>query len=140
METKETGIIGLILKIFKELKYEGEREANKHSPSRARSPSHSYIQLQESFESQLLAPSSQNVQNLKNVIQEFMESMYKCMENEIYSKFNIEMRRMVLRYKESEKLLKVVNDKITNHIEVFVHEGGEKEVEGCKREVAGLKD
>ena len=45
--------------------------------------------------------------------------MYKCMENEVYNKFNVEMRRMVLRYKESEKLLKIVKDKITDHIDVF---------------------
>lgn len=29
---------------------------------------------------------------------------------------------MVLRYKESEKLLKVVNDKITNNIDIFVND------------------
>lgn len=32
------------------------------------------------------------------------------------------MRRMVLRYKESEKLLKIVNDKITNNIDIFTND------------------
>ncbi len=37
------------------------------------------------------------MQHLKNIIQEFMELMYKEMEGEIYSKFNVEMRRMILK-------------------------------------------
>jgi hypothetical protein len=45
--------------------------------------------------------------------------MYKCMENELYGKMNVEMRRMILKYKESEKILKIVNDKITHNIDVF---------------------
>jgi hypothetical protein len=53
--------------------------------------------------------------NLKNIIQEFMESMYKRLENELYTKFNTEMRRMVLKAKEAEKLLKDCNDQITSH-------------------------
>lgn len=48
-----------------------------------------------------------------------METMYKCMENEIYSKFQVEMRRMVLKYRDTEKILKIVNDKITHNIDVF---------------------
>ena len=32
------------------------------------------------------------------------------------------MRRMVLRYKESEKLLKIVNDKIINNIDIFTND------------------
>ena len=35
--------------------------------------------------------------------------MYQCMEQEIYNKFNIEMRRMVLKYREAEKIIKKVN-------------------------------
>jgi hypothetical protein len=41
------------------------------------------------------------------------------MENELYGKMNVEMRRMILKYKESEKILKIVNDKITHNIDVF---------------------
>jgi hypothetical protein len=41
------------------------------------------------------------------------------MENELYSKFNYEMRRMVLKYKETEKLLKLVNDKVTDNFDLF---------------------
>lgn len=38
-----------------------------------------------------------------------MESMYQAMESEIYAKFNVEMRRMVVKYREAEKILKRVN-------------------------------
>jgi|JI6StandDraft_1071083.scaffolds.fasta_scaffold26414_4 hypothetical protein len=48
-----------------------------------------------------------------------MESMYKMMENEIYSRFNVEMRRMMLKYKEADKILKSVNEKINLNIDVF---------------------
>lgn len=55
--------------------------------------------LKKSFEERLDGVAGSDIQNIKNIIQEFMETMYKCMENEIYSKFNVEMRRMVLKYK-----------------------------------------
>ncbi len=45
--------------------------------------------------------------------------MYQCMEAEIYNKFNIEMRRMVLKYREAEKMIKKVNEKITTHADLF---------------------
>ena len=48
-----------------------------------------------------------------------MELMYKMMENEIYSRFNVEMRRMMLKYKEADKILKSVNEKINLNIDVF---------------------
>lgn len=41
------------------------------------------------------------------------------MENEIYSRFNVEMRRMMLKYKEADKILKSVNEKINLNIDVF---------------------
>ena len=45
--------------------------------------------------------------------------MYQCMETEIYNKFNVEMRRMVLKYREAEKIIKKVNEKITTHADFF---------------------
>ncbi len=45
--------------------------------------------------------------------------MYQCMESEIYNKFNIEMRRMVLKYRDAEKILKKVTEKLTTHADVF---------------------
>mgnify|MGYP003692512285 CR=1 FL=1 len=48
-----------------------------------------------------------------------METMYQCMESEIYNKFNIEMRRMVLKYRDAEKILKKVTEKLTTHADVF---------------------
>jgi hypothetical protein len=52
------------------------------------------------------------LQNVKNIIQEFTEGLYKSTENEIYSRLNGEMRRLVMKYKETESLLKTVNDRI----------------------------
>lgn len=34
--------------------------------------------------------------------------MYKEMENEIYNKFNVEMRRMILKGREADKILKKI--------------------------------
>ncbi len=45
--------------------------------------------------------------------------MYQCMQAEIYNKFNIEMRRMVLKYRQAEKMIKKVNEKITTHADLF---------------------
>ena len=45
--------------------------------------------------------------------------MYQCMENEIYNRFNIEMKRMVVKYREAERLLKKVNEKLTTYADVF---------------------
>lgn len=48
-----------------------------------------------------------------------MESMYQAMEGEIYSKFNVEMRRMVVKYREAEKIIKKVNEKIISYADIF---------------------
>lgn len=45
--------------------------------------------------------------------------MYQAMEGEIYAKFNVEMRRMVVKYRETEKLMKKVNEKITAYADIF---------------------
>lgn len=45
--------------------------------------------------------------------------MYQCMETEIYNKFNVEMRRMVVKYREAERLIKKINEKIVSHADVF---------------------
>lgn len=116
--TKDHGIIGLILRIFKELKQEGGAPQSPHHASMLYSPANNMSTLKKSFEERLTSNSS-DIQNIKNIIQEFMESMYKMMENEIYSKFNVEMRRMMLKYKEADKILKTVNEKINLHIDVF---------------------
>ncbi len=49
-----------------------------------------------------------------------METMYHEMETEIYEKFNVEMRRLVLKYRETEKILKKVNEKINSNIDYWV--------------------
>jgi hypothetical protein len=49
-----------------------------------------------------------NIQHLKNILQEFMETMYREMEKEIYDKFNAEMKRMVLKHREADRMLKIV--------------------------------
>ena len=48
-----------------------------------------------------------------------MESMYQAMEGEIYARYNVEMKRMVLKYRETEKLLKKTNEKITTYADVI---------------------
>lgn len=57
-----------------------------------------------------------------NILQEFMESIYREMETQIYSRFNSEMRRMVLKFKETERLVTVINTKITDHYDLFEQE------------------
>ena len=62
---------------------------------------------------------SKDVKNIMNILEEFMESIYKEMESEIYKRFNYEMRRMILKFKETEKILKIVNDKVTDNFDLF---------------------
>ena len=90
--------------------------------------------INRSFEEQL--GECANIQNLKDVIQEFMELMYNQMENEIYKKFNLEMRRMVIKHKDAEKILKKVQEKLTHHADYFDAEQKWKEKfrEGKERE------
>ena len=77
----------------------------------------SIMEMHRSFELRL--NEDESILSIKNVIQEFMETMYQCMETEIYNKFNVEMRRMVLKYRDAEKLMKKVNEKLTTHADVF---------------------
>jgi len=84
----------------------------------SRSPN--VMSIRQSFESQL--NECANVQHLKNIIQEFMELMYKEMEGEIYSKFNVEMRRMILKGREADKLLKKVQEKLVMNADYFESE------------------
>lgn len=65
--------------------------------------------------------SAPELQNVKNIIQEFTEGLYKSTENEIYAKLNVEMRRLVLKYKETESLLKTVNDRINEDIDKLTY-------------------
>ena len=51
-----------------------------------------------------------------------MELMYKEMEGEIYSKFNVEMRRMILKGREADKLLKKVQEKLVMNADYFESE------------------
>ena len=73
--------------------------------------------INRSFEEQL--GECANLQNLKDVIQEFMELMYNQMEREIYNKFNQEMRRMVIKHKDAEKTLKRIHEKLNHHADYF---------------------
>jgi len=45
--------------------------------------------------------------------------MYKVMESEIYAKFNVEMRRMVLKYREAEKMVKKVEENLIMHADYY---------------------
>lgn len=69
------------------------------------------------------------LQNVKNIIQEFTEGLYKSTENEIYSKLNGEMRRLVMKYKETEGLLKTVNDRINEDIDKLTYERKKSQLE-----------
>jgi len=60
-----------------------------------------------------------NIERCCYCLQEFVESLYREMENEIYSKFNIEMRRLTLKFTETEQLLRMVNDKVNENYGVF---------------------
>ena len=40
-----------------------------------------------------------DLENIKNILQEFAESLCAQVEREIYAKFNVEMKRMVLKYR-----------------------------------------
>jgi cob(I)alamin adenosyltransferase len=51
-----------------------------------------------------------------------MELMYKEMENEIYNKFNVEMRRMILKGREADKILKKVQEKLVMNADYFESE------------------
>lgn len=94
--THHNGIIGLILDVFRSLKQEEEGVCN--------------------------CGSTADIQNLKNILQEFVEGLYASLENEIYGRFNVEMRRMILKYKETEKLLKKLHQIINDHADVINHD------------------
>lgn len=116
--TKENGLIGLILGIFRELKNEQEGITSDIRSSGVISaivdgPSSRYI-----LDSKQLSMSNcPELQNVKNIIQEFTEGLYKSTENEIYAKLNTQMRRLVLKYKEAEGVLKTINDRINEDID-----------------------
>jgi len=84
IKTRTDGMLGLIMTIFKELKEE-ESTRNSNYTSFSRNPQ--VMSINKSFEERLNY--NENIENIKNVVQEFMESMYQCMETEIYNKFNI---------------------------------------------------
>ena len=48
-----------------------------------------------------------------------MEGMVAEMESDIYKKFNLQMRRMVVKFRETEKLLKIVHEKVTDNFDLF---------------------
>lgn len=72
--TKEDGMIGLILRIFKEIKNE-ENTRNSNYISFTQNPQ--VVNISRSFEERLAE--NESVAGIKNVIQEFMESMYQAM-------------------------------------------------------------
>lgn len=41
------------------------------------------------------------------------------MEGEIYAKFNVEMRRMVLKFREAEKMVKKVEENMVMHADYY---------------------
>jgi hypothetical protein len=59
------------------------------------------------------------LENIKNVLQEFAESLYLSLERELYSKFNVEMKRIVLRYRDVEKLVAKLQQKITANADIL---------------------
>ena len=48
-----------------------------------------------------------------------MELMYQEMEKELYGKFNAEMRRMVIKYRDAQRCLKKVQEKLTINADYF---------------------
>ena len=48
-----------------------------------------------------------------------MELMYQEMQKELYSKFNAEMKRMVLKYRDAERMLKKIQEKLTMNADYF---------------------
>jgi hypothetical protein len=72
--TREDGMIGLILRIFKEIKNE-ENIKNSNLASFTQQPH--VANLSRSFQERLAE--SESVAGIKNVVQEFMESMYQAM-------------------------------------------------------------
>ena len=128
--TCENGMLGLIQEVFTWVNEEanstqggsrvsaGSQWQALLGPSRgimSRSPQ--MVSISRSFEEQLTDCS--NLQNLKDVIQEFMEVMYSQMETEIYKKFNTEMKRIVLKYREAEKISKKVQQQLVHHADYF---------------------
>jgi hypothetical protein len=61
------------------------------------------------------------IQNIKNILQEFIESLYCEVEREIYTKFNTEMKRMVIKYRQTESMLKSLQQKLTFNADVLDH-------------------
>jgi hypothetical protein len=53
------------------------------------------------------------------VLQEFAESLYLTLERELYAKFNVEMKRIVLRYRDAERLVAKVQQKITTNADIL---------------------
>jgi hypothetical protein len=53
------------------------------------------------------------------VLQEFAESLYLTLERELYAKFNVEMKRIVLRYRDAERLVAKVQQKITANADIL---------------------
>lgn len=94
--TKEDGMIGLILRIFKEIKSE-DNIRNSNYASFSQNPH--VMSIHRSFEDRLTE--NETIAGIKNVVQEFMESMYQAMEGEIYARYNVEMKRMVIKYREA---------------------------------------
>lgn len=45
--------------------------------------------------------------------------MYQEMEKELYSKFNVEMKRMVLKHRDAERIIKKVQEKLTMNADFF---------------------
>lgn len=122
--TRENGMLGLILHVFKLISNEEEPRGGNGGNNNggngsygAFSRSPNVMSIRQSFESQL--NECANLQHLKNIIQEFMELMYKEMETEIYNKFNVEMRRMILKSREADKLLKKVQEKLVMNADYF---------------------
>ena len=58
------------------------------------------------------------------MLTEFFEAMAKSIENQIYAKFNKEMRKLVVKYNETEELLREVNERITYNFDKI--KGGER--------------
>lgn len=48
-----------------------------------------------------------------------MELMYQEMQKELYSKFNAEMKRMVLKYRDAQRMLKKIQEKLTMNADYF---------------------
>ncbi|KRX08847.1 hypothetical protein PPERSA_08951 [Pseudocohnilembus persalinus] len=127
--TKNTGLLGIILQVLKEF---NDEEKNKiQDVKNSQQTVFNSIQRESlvCLENQNLTMilQKQDKKNIQNILQEFMESMYKEMENELYKKFNYEMSQ------KNPNFINIENQEDDNNnqtIQTQKPKNSQKEVQG----------